>query len=57
MATKRFDNLNKDGRLRKDLEIWSADSNIDIIRWPTLDFYDELWYISNNETEIIWAIF
>src|SRR6056300_519068 len=32
MATKRFDNLNKDGRLRNDLEIWTKDSRIDIIR-------------------------
>ena len=32
MATKRFDNLNKDGRLRNDLEIWTKESRIDIIR-------------------------
>jgi hypothetical protein len=32
MATKRFDNLNKDGRLRNDLEVWTKDSQIDIIR-------------------------
>ena len=32
IATKRFDNLNKDGRLRNDLEIWTKDSRIDIIR-------------------------
>ena len=32
MATKRFDNLNKDGRLRNDLEIWTKESQIDIIR-------------------------
>ena len=32
MATKRFDNLNKDGRLRNDLEVWTKDSDIDIIR-------------------------
>ena len=32
MATKRFDNLNKDGRLRNDLEVWTKDSEIDIIR-------------------------
>jgi len=33
MATKRFNNLNLDGRLRNDLEIWTKDSEIDIIRW------------------------
>ncbi len=32
MATKRFDNLNSDGRLRNDLEVWTKDSKIDIIR-------------------------
>ena len=32
MATKRFDNLNKEGRLRNDLEVWTKDSEIDIIR-------------------------
>ena len=32
MATKRFDNLNSDGRLRNDLEVWTKDSEIDIIR-------------------------
>jgi len=32
MATKRFNNLNLDGRLRNDLEIWTKDSQIDIIR-------------------------
>jgi hypothetical protein len=32
LATKRFDNLNKDGRLRSDLEVWTKDSQIDIIR-------------------------
>jgi hypothetical protein len=32
MATKRFDNLNKDGRLRNDLEVWTKDCQIDIIR-------------------------
>ena len=32
MATKRFDNLNSDGRLRNDLEIWTKESQIDIIR-------------------------
>ena len=31
-ATKRFNKLNEDGRLRKDLEIWTKDSQIDIIR-------------------------
>ena len=32
LATKRFDNLNSDGRLRTDLEVWTKDSQIDIIR-------------------------
>ena len=32
MATKRFNKLNADGRLRTELEIWTRDSNIDIIR-------------------------
>ena len=32
MAIKRFNNLNKDGRLRNDLEVWTKDSQIDIIR-------------------------
>ena len=32
LATKRFNKLNEDGRLRKDLEIWTKDSQIDIIR-------------------------
>ena len=32
LATKRFDNLNKDGRLRSELEVWTKDSQIDIIR-------------------------
>ena len=32
LATKRFNNLNLDGRLRKDLEVWTKDSEIDIIR-------------------------
>ena len=32
LATKRFDKLNSDGRLRNDLEVWTKDSNIDIIR-------------------------
>jgi len=31
-ATKRFNNLKSDGRLRTELEIWSKESNIDIIR-------------------------
>mgnify|MGYP001158588044 FL=1 len=32
MATKRWSKLNEDGRLRKDLEVWTKDSKIDIIR-------------------------
>ena len=32
LATKRFNKLNEDGRLRNDLEIWTKDSEIDIIR-------------------------
>lgn len=32
LATKRWTKLNKDGRLRKDLEVWTKDSKIDIIR-------------------------
>ena len=32
VATKRFNNLKADGRLRTELEIWSKDSKIDIIR-------------------------
>jgi len=32
LATKRFNNLKSDGRLRNDLEIWTKDSQIDIIR-------------------------
>jgi len=32
IATKRFNNLKSDGRLRNDLEIWTKDSQIDIIR-------------------------
>ena len=32
IATKRFNNIKSDGRLRADLEIWTRDSNIDIIR-------------------------
>ena len=31
-ATKRWTKLNEDGRLRKDLEVWTKDSKIDIIR-------------------------
>ena len=31
-ASKRFSNLKKQGRLRTDLEVWSKNSNIDIIR-------------------------
>ena len=32
LATKRFDKLQEDGRLRTNLEIWTKDSEIDIIR-------------------------
>jgi hypothetical protein len=32
LATKRWNKLNEDGRLRKDLEVWTKDSKIDIIR-------------------------
>ena len=32
LATKRFDKLQEDGRLRTNLEIWTKDSKIDIIR-------------------------
>ena len=32
LATKRYYKLKEDGRLRKDLEIWTRDSKIDIIR-------------------------
>ena len=32
LATKRYNKLKEDGRLRKDLEIWTKDSEIDIIR-------------------------
>jgi hypothetical protein len=32
LATKRFNNLKSDGRLRNDLEVWTKDSQIDIIR-------------------------
>ena len=32
LATKRFDKLHNEGRLRNDLEVWTTDSNIDIIR-------------------------
>ena len=32
MATKRYYKLKEDGRLRNDLEIWTKDSKIDIIR-------------------------
>jgi hypothetical protein len=31
-ATKRFNKLKEDGRLRNDLEVWTRDSQIDIIR-------------------------
>ena len=32
LATKRFNNLKQDGRLRSELEIWSKEASIDIIR-------------------------
>jgi hypothetical protein len=32
LATKRYDKLKEENRLRNDLEIWTTDSNIDIIR-------------------------
>ena len=32
LATKRYNKLKEDGRLRKGLEIWTKDSEIDIIR-------------------------
>ena len=32
LATKRYNKLKEDGRLRNNLEIWTRDSNIDIIR-------------------------
>ena len=32
LATKRYNKLNEDARLRKDLEVWTKDSKIDIIR-------------------------
>ena len=32
LATKRYNKLKEDGRLRNDLEVWTKDSNIDIIR-------------------------
>ena len=32
LATKRYYKLKEDGRLRNDLEVWTKDSNIDIIR-------------------------
>jgi hypothetical protein len=32
LATKRFNNLKSDGRLRNELEVWTKDSQIDIIR-------------------------
>ena len=32
LATKRWNKLNEEGRLRNDLEIWTKDSEIDIIR-------------------------
>ena len=32
LATKRFNKLKEDGRLRNDLEVWTKDSKIDIIR-------------------------
>jgi len=32
MATKRYENLQRDGRLRTELEVWSKNADIDIIR-------------------------
>ena len=32
LSTKRYNNLKQDGRLRNELEMWTKDSNIDIIR-------------------------
>ena len=32
LATKRFEKLNEEGRLRNELEIWTKESQIDIIR-------------------------
>ena len=32
LASKRYNKLIQEGRLRKDLEVWTKDSNIDIIR-------------------------
>jgi len=32
LATKRYNKLKEEDRLRNDLEIWTADSDIDIIR-------------------------
>ena len=32
LATKRFNNIKEDGRLRNEMEIWTKDSQIDIIR-------------------------
>ena len=31
-ASKRYENLQKDGRLRTELEVWSKKRDIDIIR-------------------------
>ena len=31
-ASKRYDTLQSDGRLRNDLEVWNTNENIDIIR-------------------------
>ena len=55
MATKRFDNLNKDGRLRNDLEVWTKDSEIDIIRWR-LTIMNK-WCILYKTKEKLWVIF
>ena len=49
LATKRFDKLNSDGRLRNDLEVWTKDSNIDIIRWMRITIYKRYnEYISHD---------
>jgi len=38
LATKRFNKLHEEGRLRNDLEVWTKDSEIDIIRWVYKNF-------------------
>ena len=34
-----WNKLNRDGRLRTDLEVWTKDSQIDIIRWMRITIY------------------